>query len=372
MAIKTDIQLLAAAAVVTNETLAKANTASRVGTILSDLAENKINADKISTDIAADTGSGKLPTVLGVENFLKEDFVYTQKVLALSLNGVVDTTTAKCIYGINVISASTDLDFCCRLPLSPIKGRSVIIVNESTRAAKVFPSVTGGKINGVIDGGFNIPADGLPYTFVCYENPLPGYWSVVSRPTSLLVFPEMTIAHTQGVSIYRHGVGVAMSGVGLSLSYNSILQKYVVNLAPNSSPWKTEDSIKKIKILNVYTNALISDTGSTGRIDMWLTRAFQNAPNGATTNQAITIVYFQQPELSFPEGENGTFSVQNGVFNSPNEIGDINTVFGFCKGFDLDIGNNGPFGKYYYTFGMEISSACVTKDYKFRFEIEYI
>jgi hypothetical protein len=44
----------------------------------------------------------------------------------------------------------------------------------------VFPSVVGGDINGIINGYFTIPSDGKSYSFDCYENPLPGGWSVTN------------------------------------------------------------------------------------------------------------------------------------------------------------------------------------------------
>ena len=69
MAIKTDSQLLAEAAVITNETAAGANSANRVGTAISEVVENKINIDKVSTSISTDTGSTtKIPCVAAVES----------------------------------------------------------------------------------------------------------------------------------------------------------------------------------------------------------------------------------------------------------------------------------------------------------------
>lgn len=68
MAVQTDSQLQAAAVVVRDEITPLANTATRVGGLMENIATNKINIDKISTSISADTGSTtKLPTVAATE-----------------------------------------------------------------------------------------------------------------------------------------------------------------------------------------------------------------------------------------------------------------------------------------------------------------
>jgi hypothetical protein len=93
-------------------------------------------------------------------------------------------TTAYANYGINVITTATATDYCLRLPQTPVEGKSVTIVNNSGINIVLFPSVIGGSINGVIDGFEIIPSDGKSYTFDCYENPLPGGWSLSTSPSS--------------------------------------------------------------------------------------------------------------------------------------------------------------------------------------------
>lgn len=80
-------------------------------------------------------------------------------------------------YGINLISTATTTNFCVRLPLTPIEGREVIVINNSGFNIYVFPSMAGGSINGVVNGANTVPSDGKRYVFVCYENPNPGQWS---------------------------------------------------------------------------------------------------------------------------------------------------------------------------------------------------
>lgn len=68
MAQVTDSALTTAAGVIKNETAPLANTATRYGTILENIADSKINTDKISANMTTDTGSTtKVPTVVAVE-----------------------------------------------------------------------------------------------------------------------------------------------------------------------------------------------------------------------------------------------------------------------------------------------------------------
>ena len=94
------------------------------------------------------------------------------------------TTTAYANYGINVVTTASLTDYCFRLPQTPVEGKSVTIVNKSGINVVLFPSVAGGSINGVIDGVEIIPSDGKSYTFDCYENPLPGGWSLSTSPST--------------------------------------------------------------------------------------------------------------------------------------------------------------------------------------------
>lgn len=89
-------------------------------------------------------------------------------------------TTASLSYGINLISTASNTQYCCTLPTTPRKGKSVTVINKSGVDVRVFPSQIGGDINGTIDGNFTIPSNNESYIFNCYENPLPGGWSIVS------------------------------------------------------------------------------------------------------------------------------------------------------------------------------------------------
>jgi len=79
-------------------------------------------------------------------------------------------------YGVNVFTSITNTARAAKLPTA-VTGQSVIVVNNSSATLTLYPSTTGGKINGVIDGSAIIPPDGKSYTFYCIENPLPGEWT---------------------------------------------------------------------------------------------------------------------------------------------------------------------------------------------------
>ena len=93
-------------------------------------------------------------------------------------------TTTYLQYGINLISSgsATSSSYCCRLPLVPKTGKEVTVINNSGCEVLIFPSMEDGDINGFVNGNIIIPPNNQAYTFVCYENPLPGGWSVTNLP----------------------------------------------------------------------------------------------------------------------------------------------------------------------------------------------
>lgn len=97
--------------------------------------------------------------------------------------GTNTNSTAYLDYGINVITQLTTAnDFACHLPNPPQEGRRVTVVNKSGFTVYVYPSLTGGTIDGIIDYGFPVPSNSKIYEFVCYENPNPGDWGAITSP----------------------------------------------------------------------------------------------------------------------------------------------------------------------------------------------
>jgi hypothetical protein len=102
-----------------------------------------------------------------------------------STNVLFGTNTSTYLqYGINLISSGSaaSSSYCCRLPLEPKTGKEVTVINNSGCEILVFPSMEDGDINGFVNGNIIIPPNNQAYTFVCYENPLPGGWSVTNLP----------------------------------------------------------------------------------------------------------------------------------------------------------------------------------------------
>ncbi len=99
-----------------------------------------------------------------------------------SLDGF-SNTTSELEYGINLITTGTSASYCAILP-QPTTGKSVTIINKSGVDVKIFPSNIGGDINGSINGYISIPSNGISYVLNCYENPLPGGWSVIAQTSN--------------------------------------------------------------------------------------------------------------------------------------------------------------------------------------------
>jgi hypothetical protein len=302
-----------------------------------------------------------------------QNVVLKQTVETITVEGVDAGTTAVLIYGINVVTASTIGDFCARLPLTPLKGKSVIVVNTSNIPVRIFPSVDGGKINGVVDGYFDVPADSLPYTFICYENPNPGYWGTTSIPSSninTLTYPEVTVSHTQGGGdSYYVGVDtMTISSLGAGIDINGNL-----TLTPPSTYWKSENMVAIATKVRVYTNILSSDFNNySDNITVGINGAHKTAVNGTTSGSRGS--YFIEKYCVYnPATYDYCNIVPTGsTLNSPVEIGDAGTYYIEFKTVNADLGLGGEFSRYYYTFNAYINSGCATKDYKFRFELDYV
>jgi hypothetical protein len=102
-------------------------------------------------------------------------------------------TTATLQYGINLITTATSTDYCAKLP-QPFTGKSVTVINKSGIDIQIFPSNAGGDINGGADEGISVPSDGTSYLFNCYENPLPGGWSVLATSGNNIAYTSEVVS----------------------------------------------------------------------------------------------------------------------------------------------------------------------------------
>jgi hypothetical protein len=305
---------------------------------------------------------------------MKRSNLLKSAINAPTLNGVDSTTTARLVYGVNVISVSASDNFCTRLPATPVQGRAAVVINNSSFKARIFPSVTGGSINGVVDGYVDIPADKLPYAIYCYDNPDPGEWSVNAKKTAnTITLADFTVSHTNGVAQAVVGLPTPINtfhGVALDGDGN-------MTVTPDPQYWRSENILATAVKMRVYTNIVANDSSSlfdpeTNGISVYMTQAFKNASNGATSG---TRAYVSFNKTGILDGVGGI--VNGGILNTPAGIGDAGTFYAEvdlapASGESNMIGIGGQYSRHYYTFGVDVGAPVVTKDFKFRIELDYI
>jgi hypothetical protein len=234
-------------------------------------ADNVLTTDNL--EVAANiTSSGDL-------RFLVAGNAVVRPIIDLVPNGTasfnpnITTTTAYANYGINLITTASLQANCFRLPQTPVKGKTVTVINNSGINVIAFPSVAGGEVNGIINGYAILPSDGKSYSFDCYENPLPGGWSLGNSPTpgnTTISTGEINWAFTSTTSSVIGYVNDSIKGFGGgyangSFIYSLSLPQYeagnnsytfqgtsysyaYAHIAPDTIPgtgvWKSIDSIQ--------------------------------------------------------------------------------------------------------------------------------
>lgn len=219
-----------------------------------------------------------------------------------SFNPNSTNTTTYSNYGINVISTASSQSYCLRLPQTPTQGKTVTLVNKSGINVLVFPSVIGGDINGVIDGYLVIPSDGKSYSFDCYENPLPGGWSVTNVNASSTTITSGVVNFNHSTSSYHvafvnDSIKVSGSNLSSANAYNGLnTTQYAVGDFTNAfgtyifgrtypdtivgqNVWKSIDSIQ------VLTNITASNSTAYLRLSLGTTiEYYENSnPTGPVT-----------------------------------------------------------------------------------------
>jgi hypothetical protein len=151
------------------------------------------SADTGSFLTSADTGSFVTTTQTASLNI--SDTLYTVN-SALSASTTSSATTSVCSYGVNVFEYVTTTNRATKLP-QPTTGKSVRVVNNSNSFLSVYPSNVGGRINNYpVDTPAVLPPDGMPYEFICIENPLPGEWVFSSPATGQFDSGEIEVSVT--------------------------------------------------------------------------------------------------------------------------------------------------------------------------------
>ena len=215
-------------------------------------------------------------------------------VATLTLQGTTAATTSQAIYGINVIDTATTSALATRLP-DPTTGKQTTFVNTSSMSILVFPSVTGGKINGVVDGYASIPNDGNPYTFSCVANPLPGAWVWSLPATGQIQLPTISVAHTNGTGTSAWGVGKAGAQLinpaganwydNLSITgFPTLTFNVISGSAPGQDYWSSLTGIvgnRQLVNTKVYSNFLETDSPAPSAVRPTVGRfvAYKATPN---------------------------------------------------------------------------------------------
>lgn len=335
-------------------------------------------------DIAAASGGGALT------------------VATLTLQGTTAATTSQAIYGINVIDTATTSALATRLP-APTTGKQTTFVNNSSMSILVFPSVTGGEINGVVDGYASIPNDGHPYVFSCVENPLPGAWVWSPPAVNQIQLGTISISHTNGTGtgvwstgqVDSSGNQIIATGMNLSPWYNnlSVNGSFSSGFFTTTFPITTNDQglttseklwfslpnltpARTITAIKVYSNFLRSDTSIAGFAPT--VQRYVAFGSGAVNYNLVTA---SGVSLS----SSNSLEVTQGPLSTPAEVGDVGTVYNIQPAnivqvsppnTDL-IGNQpGPLttygtGTYYHVFNIGIPQFLATKTYKFDIFLEH-
>jgi hypothetical protein len=302
------------------------------------------------------------------------DYTDVAAVSILTLEGTTNASTSQSIYGVNVISISTITDFATRLP-DPTTGLKTVFINNSLLSILIFPSVVGGKINGVVNGSAQIPNDGRAYTFYCTDNPLPGAWSWSSPAINQIQIGEISVAHVNGAgdtNAYNAGLGSAnFASAGMGWGGSSIIL---------TGDWRTELGSATIAKVKVYSNVLWSDLGGSSSpqsITTAMLQGYQTAASSVTFGQKQTAQFYGtsvSPGTDIQEVTGGTGTGTN--------VGDVGTLYMQQDGYFSYplyqiIGNNynqgiaGILSNGFYTFAMFIDTTAATKTYKFKWFIEY-
>jgi len=299
----------------------------------------------------------------------------------LVLEGTTNASTSQAIYGVNVITTSTTSDLATRLPDAKT-GRQVVFINNSSMSILVFPSVVGGKINGVVDGQASIPNDGRAYVFYCTDNPLPGAWSWNPPAVGQIQLPRISVSHTNGVGTVAYGVGVSgaqlinppgpywyddINITGFPIASGGMQLTFV----PGQDYWATANfnPVRTLITTKVYSNFLPSDAvvpSQVPTIGRYVSYSNGSGFNNYTASSLGLSTLF------------GGQTVPTGPTNVPAQIGDVDTLYCIQPENLVQIPpaetsaiGIGPNGNHYYTFRINIPSTAVTKVYEFDIFLEH-
>ena len=332
--------------------------------------------------------SGSLP-LSRISASALQSTILQQNVTNVTLQGTTTGSTARLAPGINVATNTNSQNFCARLPLNTQPGDTVSLINNGAYNARIFPPLNGGSIN--LSTYVDVPANGLTYTFINSN----GSWSTLNtaRNINTLTYDVMTFSHITGSSLSGMGIGTFSSSIdGVSPISGSTLylgaglaggNPYYIYLSPSESVWRSEPFPATATRFKMYTNILESDFNpglqsggnylqNTLIFNGWY--AFKSGSNYTATG-AIIQGYVGIDNLNDPL--NGTYTVPLTNGGDGTNIGDGGTIYAdipiqASAGWFLGTNPAPGIDASYYTFAVTMGQYLKTKDYKFRFELDYI
>ena len=284
-------------------------------------------------ELSKDTFYGDLDKAEVVRGLIELDSYVPKDVNEnVTLSGTTAATTTSYLnYGVNNVTTASPTAYAIRLPYPPQKGKQVIIVNNSTMPIAVYPSVTGGSINGTLNGVGMVPNDGKAYTFYCYENPLPGAWTWTPPAVNQYDSGEIIITTPGGsnvsslvspsFSVNSSSYTVPMSG----LSKDAVFKRYTDGTTGGQvvcfKPPVVWNSITKVKI---YTNSLIANAATTIRMPVGGGYSTINTTTNTETSWYPTLNNYYI-ELASPTWQTVAGTPAAGNYSA--NIGDAGTKF---------------------------------------------
>jgi hypothetical protein len=229
----------------------------------------------------------------------------------ISLTGTTAATTNTYLgFGYNVITTASATNYACRLPNPPMKGRSTVIVNNSGFPIVVYPSVTGGSINGVVNGSALVPSDGKAYTFFCYENPLPGAWSWTPPAINQYDSGEiiLTQASTGGIISAANNSFVNYSGANsssTSIANDGKNKALILNVTNDGIWFKPSPYWNNITKIKVYTNNAANVSTINAKISSQV--SYYNISTGALTGSGAGLASDLISTTNIDSSVSGTF-----------------------------------------------------------------
>lgn len=329
------------------------------------------NIELTSTDINlinSDVEFGNMG--FGVINAVTSITASASSSINLSGLSVYPVGAAQLNYGVNVITAADASNYCVKMPATPRKGKELTVINTSGIPIYVFGESATASLNNIIGNNIILPSDGIAYKFVCYDNPLPGGWSIVSAGVSNIITSDIiggvdgllisqsTIPNPyyyQAANVVNNNIYV-LNGVGLGVSnawaYNLLnsptLHDAGINFFPNDGAvwgyFTPDPNWRKINSITVYTNlsSSISDApylslqfGFSNNINYYqagtqiLDYPALNQPGNVIPAALQTFVDNVINPFWTDLGINNSFEqTAGGVLFSTNQGGTINTVPG--------------------------------------------